>query len=147
MSDNRVRVWFSLFVLVVFCVGLAGGVLIGRRMPVERPVDRVLRGPREFPPGAMGEGRRGGPLRGLLVERLARELDLTSDQRAKIDAILTDGRSRLETLQRDARQRFEDEGRGLREQIRSVLTPEQQKTFDQKETLGKGPFGRRGPPR
>jgi Spy/CpxP family protein refolding chaperone len=127
----------------VFCVGLAGGVLIGRRMPRERPVDRVLRGPRDVP-GAL-DGRRGGPMRGVLVERLARDLDLTAEQRARIDVILAAGRARLETLQRDARQRFDDEGRALRAQIRDVLTPEQQRTFD--DALGRGSFGRRGPPR
>lgn len=146
MADSKVRVWFALFVLVVFCVGLAGGVLIGRRMPRERPVDRVLRGPRDAPPGPL-DGRRGGPLRGMLVERLARDLDLTAEQRAKIDAILADGRGRLDALQRDARQRFDDEGRALRAQIRGVLTPEQQRRFDEQHATGRGPFGRRGPPR
>lgn len=146
MADSKVRVWFALFVLVVFCVGLAGGVLIGRRLPRERPVDRVLRGPRDVPPGAL-DGRRGGPMRGVLVERLARDLDLTPEQRVRIDAILAAGRARLETLQRDARQRFDDEGRGLRAQIRDVLTPEQQRKFDEQNALGRGPFGRRGPPR
>ena len=39
MFDNRPRIWFSLFVLAVFCVGLASGVLLGRRMvgPPGRP--------------------------------------------------------------------------------------------------------------
>jgi Spy/CpxP family protein refolding chaperone len=143
MSDNRVRIWFSLFVLAVFCVGLAGGVLIGRRMPGAR---FDVRGLRDVPPG-MPEGRRGGPLRGLLVERLVRDLELTPDQRTKIDTILADSRTRVETLQRDVRQRFESEGRGLRDQIRAVLTPEQQQKFDQHEKEGRGPFGRRGPPR
>jgi hypothetical protein len=36
MSDNKIRIWFSLFVLAVFCVGLAGGVLIGRRLSPDR---------------------------------------------------------------------------------------------------------------
>jgi Spy/CpxP family protein refolding chaperone len=143
MADSKVRIWFALFVLVVFCVGLTGGVLIGRRLPL-RPVDRAPFGPRE---SGTPDGRRGGPLRGMLVERLARDLDLTPEQRAKIDAILADRRARLDALQRDARQRFEEEGRGVREQIRGVLTPEQQRKFDEHDALGRGPFGRRGPPR
>ena len=48
MSDSRVRIWFSLFVLVVFCVGLAGGVLVDRAMArrayVERGFDRPAGG-------------------------------------------------------------------------------------------------------
>lgn len=145
MADNKVRIWFALFVLVVFAVGLAGGVLIGRRMPRERPVERVLRAPRDMTSPL--DGRRGGPMRGVLVERLARDLELTAEQRTKIDAILAEGRARLETLQRDARQRFDEEGRGLRAQIRDVLTPEQQRKFDEQTAFGRGPFGRRGPPR
>ena len=62
MSDSRTRTWFALFVLVVFCVGLAGGALIGRavmrRAPIERGFDR---GPREFGPGGPGPRRGGGP--------------------------------------------------------------------------------------
>ena len=83
----------------------------------------------------------------MLVERLGRDLDLTAEQRAKIDTILADGRARLETLQHDARQRFDEAGRGLRAQIREVLTPEQQRKFDEQTAAGRGPFGRRGPPR
>ena len=32
MPDSRTRVWFALFVLVIFCVGLTSGMVIGRRM-------------------------------------------------------------------------------------------------------------------
>ena len=43
MSDNRTRIWFSLFVLAVFCVGLATGLLIGRRIGLD--VMSLLKGP------------------------------------------------------------------------------------------------------
>ena len=63
MSDNRVRVWFALFVLVVFCAGLAGGVLIDRAVGRRAAAfDRGgLRGPMDFGPGgpARGAGGRG----------------------------------------------------------------------------------------
>ena len=149
MSDSRVRIWFSLFVFVVFCVGLAGGVLVGRAMArranVERGFDRPGRGPMEFGPG--GAGRRGGgPPPRLLVERLTGDLDLTAEQQTKNEENLTASRSRVETLQRDVRERFDAEQRSLRESIRQVLTPEQQQKFDQREKE-RGRFGRRGPPR
>ncbi len=146
MAESRVRIWFALFVLAVFCVGLAGGVLIGRRLPAERPIDRLLRGPRDFGPPLAGEGRR-GPMRGLLVERLTRDLDLTSEQRAKIDAVLASSRTRLDALQTDVRDRFDGERRAVREAIRAVLTPSQQQAFDRIELDGRGRAGRRGPPR
>jgi hypothetical protein len=45
VSDSRARIWFSLFVLAVFCLGGAGGFLLGRRLP---PAPRG----REFAPFA-----------------------------------------------------------------------------------------------
>ena len=116
MSDNRVRIWFALFVLVVFCAGLAGGVLIdralGRRAAAfDRggprgamdfgPGGRAGRGRWPGGPGGPG-GRRGGSPR-MLVERLAGELNLTSEQRTKVEEILTARRARLETVQREVR--------------------------------------------
>ena len=142
MSDSKVRVWFALFVLVIFCVALAGGALVARRLlPTERPINRLLPGPRAPGPGDP-EGRR-GPMRGLLVERLAHDLDLTAEQRAKVDQALASSRNRLETMQRDGRDRFDAERRTVRDEIRNVLTPEQQQKFDAMEKDGRGRPGRR----
>jgi hypothetical protein len=127
MPESKLRLWFALFVLVVFCLGLAGGILIGRRLPLAE------------------EGRRGGaPLRGLLIDRLSRDLDLTADQRATIDRALASSRIRLDALQKDVRKRFDAERRAVREAIRGVLTPEQQQKFDRIEREGRSRGGRRG---
>jgi len=139
-----------LFVLAVFCVGLAGGVLIGRRVTADRGLTRGFRPP----PGAefrgpigdrMGE-RMGGQPSGRLLERLARELDLTADQRSKIEGVLTARRPRLDALQEDVRAKFDAEQEGLRNEIRAILTPPQQQKFDEREKELRGRFGRRGPP-
>lgn len=82
----------------------------------------------------------------MLVERLASELDLTADQRTKIEEVLTARRTSMEALRRDVRERFDAEQRSLRDDIRKVLTPEQQEKFDRNEKE-RGRFGRRGPPR
>ena len=140
MSDNRVRVWFSLFVLAVFCLGLASGLMIGRRM-IGPP------GP-GFGPGFGPMSRRGGPPPERLVERLTSELQLNTEQRTQIDAILKSRRQKLEDLQHDVHLRFEREQQELRDEIRKVLTPDQQKQFDklmQDEPFGPGRRGR--PPR
>ncbi len=154
MSDNRVRIWFSLFVLAVFCVGLAGGVLLDRSMARRfypaRPFDGA------GPPGPLGFAR-GGPMGGgprpgggpprLLVDRLTRDLDLTADQQTQIERVLAGSRARVETLQGDVHDRFESEQKILRDEIRKVLTPAQQQKFDEREKeRGWFGFGRRGLP-
>jgi hypothetical protein len=146
MSDSRVRVWFSLFVLAVFCVGLAGGVLIARWTSLDRVALRALRPPREFGQGPLG-GRPGVPPPGMLLERLTRDLELSADQRSQIESVLAARRSRLDALQQDVHDRFEAEQRSLRDEIRKVLTPEQQEKFDKQQAERRGfGFGRRPPP-
>lgn len=143
MSDSRVRIWFSLFVLAVFCAGLAAGLLIGRRMiPEGMRAPAVFRGPI----GPAGVGRAGGPPPGVLLERLTRELDLSPDQRIAVEGVLKASRTRVEQLQRDVRERFDAEQRNLRAEIREELTPQQQERFDrwiERTPRGRGQRGRR----
>jgi Spy/CpxP family protein refolding chaperone len=135
MSDNRTRIWFSLFVLAVFSVGLASGVLIGRRLapPPPRGAGFAMRG--------MGPGS-GGPPPGRLIERLDAELNLTADQHAQVERIFEARRRGLEAVQNDVLARAEKEQRELQAEIRKVLTPEQQQRFD--KWLAEAPRGRRG---
>lgn len=128
MADNRMRIWFALFVLAVFCLGGAAGILIGVRMGRadavwRRPIgmDRV---------GGLRGGPGAGPPPQVLLERLTRDLDLDASQREQIKTILETSRSRVSVLQRDVRERFDTEQRTLREEIRQVLTPEQRERFE-----------------
>ena len=130
MSDSRPRIWFALFVLAVFCVGLASGVLLERHAiglpprPPDRPFGEL--------PGAQGPpgARRGGPPPGILIERLSRDLQLTEDQRTRIGVVLKTSREHLDGLQQETHDRLETEQRELRDKIRQELTPEQQPKFD-----------------
>ncbi|HSC28391.1 MAG TPA: hypothetical protein VLD67_14015 [Vicinamibacterales bacterium] len=126
MSDSRIRVWFALFVLAVFCIGLASGVLIGRRLLPDGPGRGFVRG--SGPPGGRGPG--GGPPPDALLQRLTRDLDLDSDQHAKLEAVLEASRDRVRGLQKDVRGRFDAEQQRLRSEIRELLTPDQQQRFD-----------------
>lgn len=117
MSDNRARIWFALFVLAVFCLGAASGMVIGRRM-----------GPPPFR-GPMGPAR-GGPPGPMLLDRLTSELKLDAAQTVQVRKILDERRDRLEEVHRQARDRFEKEQRDLHDAIRAVLRPDQQQTFD-----------------
>jgi hypothetical protein len=139
MADNRTRVWFSLFVLAVFCVGLAVGLVLGRRMP--RP---PFEGQGMFM-GARGAGPGPRPPRpGMLIERLDRELQLTDDQKTRVQSIFDARRPHLEAIQRDMATRASEEQRQLQAEIRQVLTKDQQARFD--KWLEQQPRGRRGRP-
>lgn len=133
MSDSRTKIWFALFVLAVFAIGLATGVLLGRRMarpffPADGP--RAGMGP-GMAPGSMARGGApGGAPPARLIERLQRDLDLTPEQRAEIEAIFEARRPKLEAVQRDVLDRARQEQRELQDDIRKVLTPEQQQRFD-----------------
>ena len=133
MSDNRTKIWFSLFVLAIFAIGMASGLLLGRRMGPP---------PREGRPPIAGLGRPGapGPPPGRLVDRLERDLQLTPEQRAQVEAIFEARRPRLEEVQREVMARADQEQRALQADIRRVLTPDQQRRFDR--WLADAPRGR-----
>jgi Spy/CpxP family protein refolding chaperone len=142
MSDSRARIWFALFVLAIFTVGLAAGLMIGWRLAPEPP---RLDGPGFAGPG--GRGRGGPPPPARLIDSLDRELDLTDAQRVAVEQIFETRREPLERAQREMRDRMEREQRELRAEIRKVLTPEQQPKFDRwlEQDRGRG-RGRRGRP-
>ena len=139
MSDSRARIWFALFVLVIFCVGLGGGIAIGRHMGPPAPG-----GPLGF---LHGGGRRGGPFgagpgfgmgrggpQGLppgLLDRMTEDLKLDDTQRAQVRKILDDRRDRLEQIHREAQEKFDKEASDLHNALRAVLRPDQQRQFDE----------------
>lgn len=137
MSDNRARIWFSLFVLAVFCVGGAGGFLLGRHLPPPgRPGDMIFG---HFHPGRVGpavhpmDAPPGPPAVLPPPEMLAQmedQLGLDVSQRAQVQKIFDERGSRLEQLHRDAQAQFEREARELHAAIRAILRPDQQQKFD-----------------
>ena len=146
-SGSRARVWFSLFVLAVFCLGGAAGLVLGRQIERNDRYDRPREGRPPIGPGGQRGGPGGGPPPQVLLERLTRDLDLKSDQRAQLDVVLHASRDRVEQLQRDVRGRFDEEQRSLHEEIRKILTSDQQTRFDrfiQEGRRGRGPGRGRG---
>ena len=135
MSDNRVRIWFSLFVLAVFCVGLSAGLLLGRRIGPPPPEGGFFR-PMGPPPGG------GAPPPGRLLERLDSVLQLTPEQHAKLEPIFEDRRKRLESMHDEVVAKTEKEQRDFQDEIKNVLTPDQQQRFQR--WLDEAPRGRRG---
>ncbi len=114
MNDKRRYIWFAVFVLVVFVVGAAGGVV----------TDRLLR------PPAGGEGEvRPGPLR--VRHRLGVDLNLTADQQRQLDAIFAARRDRIAKIQDEMQARFMTEQKEFRDEIAKILTPDQRNRFEE----------------
>jgi len=140
MADSSLRIWFALFVLAVFCVGLASGVMIGRYTRDGSTAFSWEPGRGGgMHPGPLGRGG-GEPPPEMLLQRLTRVLDLNADQQTAIRSVLESSRERVDTLQRDVHDRFKREQDSLRTEIRKHLTPDQQAQFDRWISLG--PRGR-----
>jgi Spy/CpxP family protein refolding chaperone len=72
-------------------------------------------------------GRHGGE---AMRERLYKKLDLTPEQKTKIDTILKDSREKLSKIYDEARPRLDAIRTATQSQIRLELTPDQQAKFD-----------------
>jgi uncharacterized membrane protein len=144
VSDGRARIWFALFVLVVFCLGGAGGFILGRHVPpFPGRVGPPPADPRGIDSRGFARGRGDGPplfARGMgsapglpppAAARLASELNLDDAQRARFRKVLEDHRSKFEQVHRDARDRFDVEQRELFTALRAILRPDQVQRFDQ----------------
>jgi Spy/CpxP family protein refolding chaperone len=125
MNDKHMRAWFVAFVVAVFAAGIGAGTILDRYLA---PPPRAGRPPVPGAAGRPGPGFAPGP--GVLTRRLATELQLTADQQKKVDEIFERRRGRLEQIRSEVRAKFDGEQRDLRDEIRKVLTPDQQKRFD-----------------
>jgi len=125
-SLGRVRAQGLALLLVTFAVGVLGGMALERVRTARRtpppPVDRVRMGPGVMPP---------------MFERL----DLTAEQRERIDAILRQSRPLTDSVLQSSLPRLRAIRDSVRLQVRAVLTPEQQERFDEMERR----WGDRGP--
>ena len=97
------------------------------------------------PAGERGGQFKGGP-GGDRLKMLSDKLGLTEEQKTKVKAILEDEMQKGKALREDksldrdaAHAKMQEIRKTHREQIRAVLTPEQQKKFDEmKEDRGPG---------
>lgn len=159
---NRTHIWFAAFVLIVFAGGMAAGVALDRSLwrggrgpgftsGGFRGGDRGPGGPGREGRGDGGArtgggrdsgGRDGGRGDGPPTEAFVRELDailsLTTEQEAKVTAVINASRPQMRALQEDASKKFAAEQKSLHDEIVKVLTPEQAKKF---EETSRGPFG------
>jgi protein CpxP len=77
--------------------------------------------------GRHGKGRHGW---GKPFEKLTEKLDLTDDQKAKVQPIVDQAKPQIEAIHRDAMQKTKTIMDNTMAQIRPLLTPEQQQKLD-----------------
>jgi Spy/CpxP family protein refolding chaperone len=77
-------------------------------------------------PGGRGQWRG----HGFGVERLTKKLNLSADQQAKVQPIMDQTRPQIMAIHKDAMQKTQAVIDGAMSQIRPLLTPDQQKKFD-----------------
>jgi len=66
-----------------------------------------------------------------LGRRMERQLNLTTEQREHVEAIVRDSQRRIKGVFDEATPRARDEFRQTRSKIRDVLTPEQRRKFEE----------------
>ena len=122
-SKNRWQVRVA--TLVIFVLGFAAGILalnVYRRVAgADRPRDRF--------------------------EQMARRLNLTDDQKTKVQQIFGDTREQLRAVRRDSEPRVNEIRRQADTRLQEVLTQEQWAQFQKDRHEMRGRRGGRGGPR
>ncbi len=113
------RAWVGMFVVAVFLVGVGAGALV---TPWLAPGPRTGPGP---------PGGRGGPPARMLLERLSSEMELTDDQRVRLEQLFETRRQRFREVNREVRARFETEQADFRTAIADILTAAQLEVFEE----------------
>lgn len=118
-NDDRSRWMPRLLALVLLAITFAGGVVIG--VAGDRML--LLRDGRVLP----REGMQVATSR--IVRAMDRELDLTQEQRQKIEAILEGRKARIGTIWAGVRPAVREEIDRSNDEIAAQLTPEQEEAF------------------
>ena len=120
MNAKNARLWVVLFAMVLFLSGLAAGVVL-------RPWFGLGLGG-FAPPRAPG---RVAPRNAqALIERVATQIELSDQQRERLEQLFDARRQRFREINLEVRQRFEAEQEDLRAQIGEILTPAQVEIFE-----------------
>jgi hypothetical protein len=110
--------------LVIFCSGLAVGALIVKKKSRPAPVAHSTQRGHTNAPSAWNL------LQKELVRKMDRELDLSAEQRVRIEKILKESQERTKQIRERIAPEMREELKDVREQIRTELDPEQQEKFE-----------------
>lgn len=116
-SLRKVKTQVWLLILVVFLLGGVAGASVDRLL--------LFKGQSASP----GRGERGG--RGKMIEQMKADLNLTDEQTIAIRTIFEDMRKEFSPRRFDECPGVKESREKSRARVRAVLTPEQQKKFDE----------------
>jgi DNA-binding protein H-NS len=112
--------------MVIFGTGVVtGGLLVRHAGP-----SRDHRPQRAAPAVHAAQPSPAGVMRIEFLRRMERELAITPEQHEPIDKVLKEGQERMKKLMETVEPRRREEFKKTMEEFRAVLTPEQQKRFD-----------------
>ena len=109
--------------LIIFVLGFAAGILA---LNVYR-------------------GLAGGPRSRDRFEQMSERLNLTADQKTKVQQIFSDTREQVRALRRESEPKFDDIRRQADTRLQEVLTPEQWQQFQKDRQEMRARRGRGGP--
>ena len=78
------------------------------------------------------------------IEAMAKNLNLSPEQKEQVRQILGESRTQLEALRKESEPRFDEIRRQADERLQSVLTPEQWQLFQREREENRSRRGRRG---
>ncbi len=88
--------------------------------------------------GQQRPGGHGGRHRGDMIEHMTESLNLTPEQKTKVQPILDDAKSKMQAIRRDAMEKSKAAMEDMKTKIRPMLTPEQQKQLDEMKNNRRG---------
>ncbi|HEY1582144.1 MAG TPA: hypothetical protein VGF73_03480 [Chthoniobacterales bacterium] len=94
--------------------------------------------------GTEGPGGHGGGRHHMSFDRITEQLNLTPEQKAKVQPIIDQAKPQLEAIHRDAIEKSRTVMENAMAQIRPLLTPEQQKKLDDAQNDRAGRRGEGG---
>ena len=117
--------------LVIFVSGVVTGALVTRKWPPPTQPQPPKNPRMAAPPGPTGPGSLWHQQQKDFLRRLEKELDLTPEQRGRIESILKESHERTRVIRKKIEPELREEMKKVREQIRAELTLEQQKQFEE----------------
>jgi hypothetical protein len=120
----RPRLLAVLALLLAAVGGVAAGVALDRSMSRSRHLGFLARGTAFRPPPNRHP-------RSELLDRLDASLDLSGEQRVRVDSVLARREAEMRALRNQVRPRFDSIAGRARTELLQILTPEQRARFEE----------------